>query len=268
MFRNGDDGYGGYEGGGGGFDVSGFGGTGETPQGDKKVRRSDSIVPVTVRQILESKDSGLKIGQIDVEAQMVKLIGIVKKINRSNIKVIYTIEDNTGAIEGVQWLESENDDNFTVPVVENTYCTMVGSIRNVSTQHSERHIMVFQIFPVEDLNQVTAHCLQIIHMSLKSDMLNQTISAPMETTSMPQGMMNNSSIENNDLFKTLTPVQQRVLRALSQSCDSGEGGTHIDTIMEAMTVKIPKKELEKILEYLCSEGHAYSTTDEFHFKCT
>jgi hypothetical protein len=29
-------GYGGYEGG-GGFDVSGFGGTGETPQADKKV---------------------------------------------------------------------------------------------------------------------------------------------------------------------------------------------------------------------------------------
>lgn len=60
--------------------------------------------------------------------------------------------------------------------MENTYAVMIGSIRNTSAQHNQRHIMVFQIFPVTDLNDVTAHTLQIVYISLKSEDLEQQVS--------------------------------------------------------------------------------------------
>ncbi|XP_046676597.1 replication protein A 32 kDa subunit-B isoform X2 [Homalodisca vitripennis] len=269
MFRGGDDGFGGYEG--GGFDTSGFG-TGETPQADKKgPKRTDHLVPVTVRQVLDSPDTGLKIGQSDMEAQMLKLVGIVKKINRSSVKIIYTLEDNTGSIEGIHWLEAETDENFVVPVVENTYVSMIGAVRNANAQFTQKHIMVFKIQPITDLNAVTQHVLSIIHLTLKSEDLTQQTPVPAakQEMSTTYGGMDTSMGGGSDYAAgfNLNPQQQRVLKAVAQNCQS-ELGASVETIVSSLTVKMPMKEVEKILEFLASEGHVYSTSDERHYKAT
>uniref|UniRef100_A0A1B6LAR9 Replication protein A C-terminal domain-containing protein n=1 Tax=Graphocephala atropunctata TaxID=36148 RepID=A0A1B6LAR9_9HEMI len=234
-------------------------------------KRTDHLVPVTVRQVLDSPDTGLKIGQSDMEAQMLKLVGIVKKINRSSVKIIYTVEDNTGSIDGIHWLEAETDENFVVPVVENTYVTMIGAIRSANAQFTQKHIMVFKIQPITDLNAVTQHTLSIMHIMLKSEDLTQQtpILAGKQEMSSTYGGMDSSMGGGNDYAAgfNLNPQQQRVLKAVSQNCQS-ELGASIDTIVSSLTVKMPMKEVEKILEFLASEGHVYSTSDDKHYKAT
>ncbi|XP_046676595.1 replication protein A 32 kDa subunit-B-like isoform X2 [Homalodisca vitripennis] len=52
-----------------------------------------------------------------------------------------------------------------------------------------------------------------------------------------------------------------------QNCQS-ELGASVETIVSSLTVKMPTKEVEKILEFLASEGHVYSPSDDRHYKAT
>ncbi|XP_046676594.1 uncharacterized protein LOC124364851 isoform X1 [Homalodisca vitripennis] len=53
----------------------------------------------------------------------------------------------------------------------------------------------------------------------------------------------------------------------AQNCQS-ELGASVETIVSSLTVKMPTKEVEKILEFLASEGHVYSPSDDRHYKAT
>lgn len=50
---------------------------------------------------------------------------------------------------------------------------MSGSIRN---QGGKKHIMVFNIYPITDLNEVTAHILSVISISLKAEHMTDQVS--------------------------------------------------------------------------------------------
>lgn len=39
---------------------------------------------------------------------------MVKKITRSSVKVIYTLEDYSGSIDGVNWLEADTVSTYTI----------------------------------------------------------------------------------------------------------------------------------------------------------
>ncbi|KAL1124490.1 hypothetical protein AAG570_001116 [Ranatra chinensis] len=49
---------------------------------------------------------------------------------------------------------------------------MVGSIRS---QGGEKHIMVFNIFPVTDLKMIAEHMLSVIHMGLKAEQMDSVV---------------------------------------------------------------------------------------------
>lgn len=254
--------------GGGGFDTNLQGSAGGGQSDKKTVRRPQSIVPLTVRQVLESPESGLKIAGIDV--QLVTLVGIVKSVGVSSIKITYTLEDDTGAITGTFWLDGDQDSSnipAAIPVVENTYCCMSGSIRN---QGGKKHIMVFNIYTITDLNEVTAHMLAVINISLKAEQMTDQVAAEptmKNEMSMSYGTNNfESSMSMNNCG--LTVPQQRVYRAVKAMQGRNEGGANAHDVLTAMTVKMPLKEVEKILDFLVQEGHIYSTIDDYHFMVT
>jgi len=253
-----EDGYGG-----GGFDVSGFG-NGDTPQSEKKAsfRRTEHLVPVTVRQVIESPDSGLKIGQSDVEAYMLKLVGIVKKIDKSSIKITYTLEDNTGSIDGQLWLNTDSDENEHREVVENTYCKVIGSVRNKAADSGGKTIMIHNISPLTDLNEATQHVLEVIHIHYKS---SEDLGQESSTSHQEVATGTAAGVSSYAAGFSLNPVQQRVLKAVVDAGQS-ETGAHVSEIVSALTIKMPLKEVEKILDYLLNEGHIYSTSDDNHFK--
>lgn len=48
---------------------------------------------------------------------------------------------------------------------------MIGSVRS---QNDTKHIMIFNVFPVTDFNEIMEHYLAIIHMPLKANTLDST----------------------------------------------------------------------------------------------
>ncbi|XP_076044142.1 replication protein A2 [Oratosquilla oratoria] len=286
MWNTGGDFGGGGGGGGGGYD-SGFGGGGfmdsssqfQSPggQGEKKARRAQNLVPVTVHSITESVDDALKIS--DVEVHMVEIVGLVRAVDSSSTKITYLIDDTTGVIEAVQWLDSDDSEteNQTNTIMENSYARLIGSVR---TQQGKKHLMIFKIQPLTNLNLLTTHILEAMHSKLKLSKISKMESGEimvnrgegMKTmdqsgiTGSMGGSSNSSSFMGGGLMQGLNPSQRMVYQVIMQCSD--EAGIARDQIYSSIGGKLTKNAIEGCIEFLSNEGHIYSTIDEDHFKST
>merc|ERR1711860_268698 len=80
----------------------------QTPGGgEKKRQRAQNLVAVSIRNILDSGDDGLKVEGLEVG--MVTIMGQVLAIDHADTKTTITIEDNSGSIEAVQWNDENTD---------------------------------------------------------------------------------------------------------------------------------------------------------------
>ena len=67
----------------------------------------------------------------------------------------------------------DDDDNMSVtPMMDMTYCHIVGSVRSYN---QKRNIMILTISPVTDLNRLTTHLLEVIHMAFHSKKIEQMV---------------------------------------------------------------------------------------------
>ncbi|XP_039280731.1 replication protein A 32 kDa subunit-B [Nilaparvata lugens] len=262
MWQNNDDGFGG---GGGGFDSSVNDGQG-TPAAPKK-RSSDTIAHVSVRQILECKEDALKIGNTEIGT--IVIVGIAKNIETSSVKIVYNVEDNSGSISVMLWLNAdENDGGNVLPdVAQNDYCTVYGKMR---VQNGKQFIIAFSIKPVTDLKALVVHKLKVAHTVFKLERLAQQENDQYSATRMESNDLmvggGSNMFGGSDLNFGLNPQQLRVYKAVQQC--KREGGSSKDEIASALTVKMPKQELENILEFLVTEGHIYTTQDDSHYLVT
>nr|XP_050854009.1 uncharacterized protein LOC127065558 isoform X2 [Vespula vulgaris] len=93
---------------------------------DKNLRRAQNIVPVMIGQIIRSS-ADFQIWEIPV--RMLTFIGILRKVNESTTKITYDIEDETGVITTVRWLEVNK--TIPEPTLEiNTYVRVYGLLRD------------------------------------------------------------------------------------------------------------------------------------------
>lgn len=111
---------------GGGFDVSGYDKSPSTPVADpKSTRKASSLFPISIKQIIDSAEDAMQIAGHPVT--MMTVVGIVKSIEVTSTKVVYTIQDWSGTITGMLWLEGSTGDDQNPKVIENTYCRMTGN---------------------------------------------------------------------------------------------------------------------------------------------
>ncbi|XP_069678451.1 replication protein A 32 kDa subunit [Periplaneta americana] len=231
---------------------------------DKPARRVQNTVPVTIRQILESSEDGLKIGGMDVH--MFTVVALVRRVEVTSTKVSYLLDDCTGGITGVFWLESvDGDDQQCIPpIVENTYCRVYGSVRS---NQGKRHVFIFRIMSLTTLDDLTRHILEVMHCNLKiQKMGNERVketSYSADTTNLSNSFMSTSSINQPGGF---SPQQTLVYNAILKS--SSDIGAHRDDVVKTFAGKLSPKEIATILDFLCNEGHIYTTIDDDHFRCT
>lgn len=168
MWADDDD----YGKGGGGFDVSGYGSpsTQAASSDAKSSKKASSLFPVAVKQILESTDEAMQIAGYPVS--MMTIVGIVKSIEITSTKVVYIVQDWSGTITCMLWLEKGGGDDQNPPVIENTYCRMTGTKRI----HDGKAVMfVYNVAAVENLMELSYHYLQVIQIPLKAEELRYTL---------------------------------------------------------------------------------------------
>lgn len=118
----------------------------------------------------------------------VTFIGTLENIEMKQTNIAYTVRDDTGTIEVVQWIEGEVVYQFPflktfipvkdfklcvynmqnpmayVGVMENTFVRVIGSIRQ---SQDRRHIMAFRVAPLTSANEITTHLLETQYVRLK-----------------------------------------------------------------------------------------------------
>lgn len=112
------------------------------------------------------------------------VVGILKEFEVDSTKATYTIEDHTGTIKAIWWLQNESviiaiyqvhlvnlnylqESALDLPLVkEGRYVKVYSSLKVVN---GEKLLMALRMFPVDDPNQITTHLLEVIHARLAAE---------------------------------------------------------------------------------------------------
>ena len=82
------------------------------------------------------------------EVGMVSLVGQVRQVSQGMLSYTYQIEDDTGRIEAIQYVE--DDASLQLPV-QNTFVQIIGVLKSGRERNM---ITVFKVLPIRDMNQV------------------------------------------------------------------------------------------------------------------
>jgi len=259
--------------GGGGLSSPGSMATpGGSSGGDRK-KRAQNIVPVQISEILNAPDEGFQVEGIEVG--MVIIVGKVISANSTATKTTLEVEDDSGKIDVVQWVDEDakQKENWD----EGSSVRVIGNVR--SQGENKKHVMAFKIQGVPSQAEFDAHLLEIVHSHLKI----RQIQTKLDNAT---GMTGNNSMMSNSMagggFSQMGGVAQPVGTVSNQSFGNmkhdlvygcirqsmDDAGIHKDQLHDQVRTKMSKSEMEQSLEFLSAEGHIYSTVDEDHFKST
>ncbi|KAK9892258.1 hypothetical protein WA026_019059 [Henosepilachna vigintioctopunctata] len=237
----------------------------DTPAKGQKARRLQNVVPVVVRQIKDCLDDEFTL--FGMQTQILSFVGVVLDYEIQSTKAMYNIQDHTGVIKAIWWLETDKDNAPKLPIIkENAYVQIFGSLR---IQENEKMVMVLRMFPVNDCNVVTSHLLQVIHARLEAEYMANNPSGPPTAIKRnnPGAELANSMhfLEHNAQDTGLTPIQSQIHEILRRT-PSISGTSKSELLRQFPQNK--SVEVMEALEFLINEGHAYSTIDTEHFKAT
>lgn len=218
-------------------------------------RKANSVVPLMIGHIINSRkdqSEDLSIGNLPVH--IISILGIVRDVQQTTTKATYEIEDETGTITAVKWLEADKQPSEGSLEV-NVYVRVHGMVRN---HNDKRHILILSIVPMEDLNELTNHLLEVTYVILQAKKMTKIEAKP----------QNISSIGNTEdsNYNSFTPDQLEIYNIIRDENDS-DCGIERATIKARVSARI-KPSIDKILEFLVTEGHIYTTLTDDHFKTT
>ncbi|XP_057516570.1 replication protein A 32 kDa subunit A-like [Amaranthus tricolor] len=244
-----------------------------------KNRYPQGTIPVTVKQISQaspsSTDDKANFNIDGVDVTNVKLLGMVFDKTEKVTDVSFILDDGTGRIGCKRWLNEAFDRKQMEVVEDGMYVRLVGHLKS---SRGTAEIVVFNLRPVTDFNEITLHQVECIHQHLlnnksqKGDSLqnvkiesSQSTPVKVESNEFLSSPLNQVSMQMS--VDGLKDIDQRILDFLQQSSSlAQEKGVHRDEI--ARHLKVPMEKIMESITCLEDEGLIYSTIDDFHFKST
>lgn len=143
---------------GGGFMEGVSGALGEK-SADKKSREK-AVLAVTIKQLIDAPADGDGIRVDGTEVSMVRLLGLVEHVEDHSTNKLYRIRDGTGVYDCKMWIEKDPSSHLAESEIRpNTFVRVVGQIKEFA---GTRHILLYNITPVVDWNELTHHMLEVI----------------------------------------------------------------------------------------------------------
>lgn len=239
----------------------------DSPSTDKKdgPKKVQSITPVVISMIHDCPTEEFAIWGIPTN--ILKFVCIVRKFDVTSTTVTYQIEDHTGRINAVLWLEHDSATAPHIPVdKENIYCRVFGTMR---VKDKEKLIMILNIAPIARLNEITTHLYDVILVRTLSEKKAAGEANKIRTNNpgaeLTNSMMSYAGGGSCMDEEGMTPIQRNVFRFM-KSVNSSVGISK-RTILDNFPPN-QKKNIEDALRFLGSEGHIFSTIDSDHFQLT
>ncbi|CAB1333571.1 unnamed protein product [Coregonus sp. 'balchen'] len=230
---------------GGGYTQSpgGFASPAASQGGEKKGRqRAQQIVPCTVSQLMSAAQAEDVFRVGEVEVAQVTIVGIIRTTDKSMTNIQYKVDDMTGAPMDVkQWVDTEDPSVDSTVIPPGTYVKVSGNLRSFQ---NHRSVVAFSVRPLEDMNEITSHMLEV--MGGGGGM--NTSMVPMSRPGMG-GNIGGGYSGANDM-----------------SCPDAQGISIQDLKQRLSGMSLAV--IKQAVEFLSNEGHIFSTIDEDHFKST
>lgn len=234
-------------------------------QAEKKSRaRAQHVVPCTISQLLSATlvDETFRIG--NVEISQVVIIGIIRHAEKAPTNIVYKIDDMTAAPMDVrQWVDTDDGSGENTVVPPETYVKVAGHLRSFQNKKS---LVAFRIIPLDDMNEFTAHILEVVNAHMMLARANSQPSVGRAPINNP-GMAEAGNFGGNSFIPAngLTVAQNQVLN-LIKACPRPEGLNFHDLKNQLPHMTIAS--IKQAVDFLSNEGHIYSTVDDDHFKST
>ncbi|XP_064984236.1 replication protein A 32 kDa subunit A-like isoform X2 [Musa acuminata AAA Group] len=244
--------------------------------GFSKNRGAPGVLPVTVKQIREAFDSaGDKSSLLldGVDATNIRLLGLVMNKAERATDVTFTLDDGTGRIDVIRWVNDTSDANETAIIQNGMYVSVNGSLKGFQ---DKKRAVAFSVRPVSDYNAIALHFIQCIHVHLWNTrqkggaFQHQTTPVKTTTTSfeglrVPQTPVASQSSGSANTNGPETDIYKLVLSVFQEPANlDSDHGLHVDEVAKRLGVPINK--IKEAIDYYVDIGHIYSTIDDYHFK--
>lgn len=284
---------GGFMAGGTGGGYGAYGGDGGGGGGEAR-SRSDSLQPVTVKQLLEAGHDGPD-DKFTVNGEMLHLVTFVGRIMWCDMQITMIemkVDDCTGMISCVFTTDVDEADgdgamNKREYIREHKWVRIVGTVREVS---GALQVDALAVKGVEELNELIYHRLEVVR-AFCSQTRPRPGSASTGITPVRQGMQNvgfgaqsgapvpfnggsNAGVgfsggggvaDGYDDGNMPPPVKAVYIYLKSRHEGGNQGDVHIGEIAKEVSVGGETK-VRGILEQLAQDGHVYSTIDDDHYS--
>lgn len=268
----------GYDGqGAGGFLVGGVTtspASGSQGAGRAAAQRISTVTSATIFQLFQAEsrqdDTFVINGR---EVSQVKIVGVVRQADVKSTKITYTVEDHTGTIEVVYWVNEGGEDQESRPqadIREGLFICVVGHIK---TFGEKRQLTSFHIAPIKEADEITHHHLDALHTHLvltrgSKQLTRGRADAPVSAAGAGPAVPVSRDYGGPAPMQAsngFDPLQTAIMTAIRGS-HSDQGMSVLD-LVSAMRGRYTEPQIRKAMEYLSQEGHLYSTIDDDHF-CT
>lgn len=163
----------------------------------------------------------------------------------------------------MKWLDAEL--SYDPPVKLNSYAKVYGNMRK---QQDENYVMVVSIQPLEHLNDLCVHLMEVTLVCLQAENIASQPTPNNSSTIDNNPAMNSDSAvsaesSNANHYRDLNKDQIIIMDIISRG-DPEYGAERSQIKSHAPSYLISK--VDEILEFLSSEGHIYTTRTDDHFK--
>ncbi|KAK8947787.1 Replication protein A 32 kDa subunit A [Platanthera guangdongensis] len=99
-----------------------------------KVRTAHGVIPLTVKQIndaYQSSDDKYSLAVDGVDVTNVRLVGLVMSKTEKSTDVTFTLDDGTGRINVIRWVNDTADANEVALIRNGVYVTVIGTLKSL-----------------------------------------------------------------------------------------------------------------------------------------
>ncbi|EDO14330.1 hypothetical protein Kpol_167p3 [Vanderwaltozyma polyspora DSM 70294] len=259
---------------GGGFENSDS--RGGSAEGSGNSLRISTLTPVTVKQILESKQliqDGPFISY-NQELHSISFVGVVRNITDHTSNIFLTIEDGTGQIEVRKWSEDasdiatsqenadsgSSDSQIAKQYKIGTYVKVYGALKEFG---GKKNVQYAVIKNVTSFNEIIAHHLEVIKCHAIANGKLQDASRVDE-----QASNNNDQslfVKESETGSSTNPLD-RILAFCKEQCSGKDANTFAVPIpLISQSLNIDENTVRECCNTLTEQGFIYPTFDDNNF---
>jgi len=171
----------------------------------RKATEEKTLIPVTIRMILNSTHGQQTTLEDGRELDQVKVVAAVRGVSPNSTAYSYQVEDGTGFMEVKEWVDQADpmvkQQMRDEAAVEHQYVRIIGKVQ---TYDDKLQIVAYSVRKLTNGNELTHHFLEVVNSAEKYKRSSQIVGRPSMNGAM--SMMNTGGAFGGSMPSSSVPI--------------------------------------------------------------